>query len=293
MRRLVLLALSTILLAAAPRLTPVEAWKKGIADQNEAYAKKPHAMLKIQGSVYLGEGESAVLEGRKGDAASWRWNSKPGAKGPIRLALKHGKLSVTQDGKALDAKAIQTSIAVDKDIDIAGQPTQVGAGIDGWRIFLYNQRHPAARDFKSVSYFPYDPAFRVTARFVADAGLRARDFHTSRGSDKRFFHAGEAVFRLKGREVRLPLYTSDKDPKKVADMSAFFHDELSNNGVYGAGRYVDVEAFGTFPPKSVVLDFNNAYNPNCARSPHYTCPLAVDEIPVAMKAGERDPHAKH
>jgi uncharacterized protein (DUF1684 family) len=293
MRRLALLALSTILLAAAPKLTPLEAWKKGIADQNTAYAKKPHAMLKIQGSVYLGEGDTTVLEGRKGDASSWRWNSKPGAQGPIRLALKSGKLMVTRDGKALNAKAIETGIAVDKDVDIAGQPTQVGAGIEGWRIFVYNQRNPAALDFRSVSYFPYDPAFRVTARLEPDLKLPPRVFHTSRGSDKQFFHAGDAVFRLKGKDVRLPFYTSERDPKKLADLSAFFHDELSNKGAYGAGRYIDAEPFGAFPPKMVMLDFNNAYNPNCARSPHYTCPLAVDEIPLAVKAGERDPHAPH
>ena len=29
-----------------------------------------------------------------------------------------------------------------------------------------------------------------------------------------------------------------------------------------------------------VIDFNNAYNPNCARSAHFTCPVAIDNIPV-------------
>ena len=56
--RLALIPLLPLLLAATP--TPQEAWKKGIAGQNEAYAKRPHAMLKIQDSVYLGEGETAV-----------------------------------------------------------------------------------------------------------------------------------------------------------------------------------------------------------------------------------------
>ena len=69
MRRLAILAVLPLLLAAAP-LSPEAEWKKGIADQNEAYSKRPHAMLKIQDSVYLGEGESAVLAGRPGDAAS-------------------------------------------------------------------------------------------------------------------------------------------------------------------------------------------------------------------------------
>jgi uncharacterized protein (DUF1684 family) len=250
-------------------------------------------MLKIQDSVYLGEGEVAVLEGRKGVPASWRWNDKPGAKGPLRLSLTKGKLTVTHDGKTVDTALLQKSIVVDAHVDIVGQPTQVGAGIDGWRIFVFNQLHPAAKAFKGVSYFPYDPAFRVTARFVPDVKLPARVFKTSMGTDKQFHHAGDAIFRLKGKEVRLPLYTGERDPRQLADMSAFFTDELSNKGVYGAGRYIDVEPFGPFPPKAVTLDFNNAYNPNCALSPHFTCPLATDEIALEVRAGERAPPGKH
>jgi hypothetical protein len=60
--------------AAAPLQTPEGAWKAAIADQNKDYAQIPHAMLKIQDSVYLGEGQSAVLQGRKGQAGSWHWN---------------------------------------------------------------------------------------------------------------------------------------------------------------------------------------------------------------------------
>ena len=278
---------------AAPPLPPQAQWQKDIADQNFAYAKRPHAMLKIQDSVYLGEGESAVLAGMKGQPGSWKWNGKPGAKGALALAVKGGKLVVTQGGKPVDPKRVAQSVPVDTDVDVAGFPTQVGAGVPGYRIFVYNQKNPDALNFKTVSYFPYDPAFRVTARFVPDAKLPPRVFKTSRGTDKQFFHAGDAVFMLKGQSVTLPFYTDGQTAKDVKDMSAFFHDELTNNGAYGAGRYVDIADFGAFPPKTVTIDFNGAYNPNCARSAHYTCPLAVDEIPLAMKAGEQDPHLKH
>lgn len=287
--RLAILAFVPLLLAATPR----DAWEKGIAGQNEAYSKRPHAMLKIQDSVYLGEGESAVLQGKKGDPASWRWNDKPGAAGPLRLAIKGGKLSVTHNGKAVDSAALLKSLVIDAHVDIAGAPTQVGAGIEGWRIFVFNQLHPAAKAFKSVSYFPYDPAFRVTARFAPNLKPAAKVFKTSMGTDKQFYHAGDAIFRLKGKEVRLPLYTGERDPKKLADMSAFFTDDLSNKVTYGAGRYIDVEPFGDFPPKAVTLDFNNAYNPNCALSAHFTCPLAVDEIALEVRAGEKASPGKH
>jgi hypothetical protein len=279
--------------AAAPMLTPLEAWKAGIAGENKDYAVVPHAMLKIQDAAYLGEGQGAVLQGVKGQPASWRWTNDMKAQGALKLLYAHGKLTVMQNGKAVDPALVTRSIAVDGQVDIAGQPTQVGAGVQGWRIFIYNQQAAAAKNFKGVAYFPYDKAFRVEARFVPDTALKPHVFRTSRGTDKMFYHAGDAQFMLKGRRVTLPFYSDGSAPAVIKDMSAFYTDKLTGSGAYGAGRYVDAEAFGKFPPAKVTLDFNNAYNPNCARSAFFTCPVAIDAIPIAMTAGERDPHSLH
>ena len=97
--------------AAAPRPTPEQAWAAGIAAQNKSYAEVPHAMLKIQDSVYLGEGESAVLQGRKGEPASWRWSPRRQRARAAQIAVKSGKLVVTRDGKAIDPGLIAKSIA--------------------------------------------------------------------------------------------------------------------------------------------------------------------------------------
>ena len=178
-------------------------------------------------------------------------------------------------------------------MDVRGEPTQVGAGVNGWRIFVYNQKNPNALNFTGVAYYPFDPAFRVQARFIPDAKLTPKVFRTSRGTDKQFFHGGDAIFTLKGRQITLPFYADSSDPNAIKDMSAFYTDALTGKGTYGAGRYVDIADFGKFPPVHVVIDFNQAYNPNCARSAFFTCPVAVDNIALAMTAGERDPHSIH
>ena len=98
---------------------------------------------------------------------------------------------------------------------------------------------------------------------------------------------------LKGRKVTLPFYAESNKPAEISDLSAFFTDQLTGKETYGAGRYVDVNQFGRFPPAAVTIDFNFTYNPNCARSPYFTCPVAIDSIPTAVAAGERDPHAAH
>ena len=284
-------ATGLLLTAAAP--TPEAAWKASIADENKDYAQTPHAMLKIQDAAYLHDGETAVLTGRNGAPASYRWTSKPDVQGVLSVSLRHGKLTVTRNGSALDPAAIMKGVAVDRSIDVEGQPTQVDAGVQGWRFFVFNQKNPAALTFKGVSYFPYDAAFRVTAHFRADPKRPPHVFRTSRGTEKQFYRVGEAEFSLAGRTVSLPMYAGENDPKKIGDFSAFFTDDLTGKGAYGSGRYVDVGDFGAFPPSVITIDFNQAYNPNCARSPFFTCPIAVDNIPVAMKAGERDPHPAH
>src|SRR5437763_7914011 len=167
MRLPVLLIASVLLMGAAP--PPEGAWTAAIADQNGVYSPTPHAMLKIQDAAYLHEGDTAVLVGRKGQPGSYRWMGNAKADGLTRVTLSKAKLVVTKNGAVVDPAAITKSIPVDRDVDIEGQPTQVDAGVQGWRIFVFNQRNAAARDFKGVSYFPYDPAFRVAAQFTPDA----------------------------------------------------------------------------------------------------------------------------
>jgi uncharacterized protein (DUF1684 family) len=273
--------------------TPQETWKKEIAEQNRHYSQVPHAMLKIQDAVYLDEGESAGLQGRPDQPSGWRWTKNGRASAILQVSLKDKKLTTTRNGKPVDPASIQNGISLGKDMDVVGQPTQVGAGVPGWRIFVFNQNNPAARNFTGVSYFPYDAAYRVTAQFTADPALRPRVFRTSRGTDKQFYHAGDATFVLKGRKVTLPFYAESNKAGEITDMSAFYTDGLTGRGAYGSGRYVDVGQFGRFPPARITIDLNFAYNPNCARSPYFTCPLATDEIPLPVAAGERDPHAPH
>jgi hypothetical protein len=48
-----------ILGAAAPPTSPEAIWRDAVTGQNKDYAQAPHAMLKIQDSAYLGDGQTA------------------------------------------------------------------------------------------------------------------------------------------------------------------------------------------------------------------------------------------
>ncbi len=280
-------------LVAAEAKSPAEEWKASLVQDNADWATAKHAILKINDAAYVHEGEFVSLIGDPAKPATWHWSKGKQPRAALIAGFAKGKPQIFKNGKLLPPEVLSKGIDIAPGVDVIGAPTQMSPGEMGLRIMVYDQGNKAAKTFKGVDYFAYDPAYRVTARFVPDAKMTPHVFRTSRGLDKQFFHAGDAVFALQGKTITLPLYGEDNVPAKLTGMTSFFKDQLTGKGAYRAGRYVDVEKFAKFPPASVVIDFNYAYNPNCARSVYYNCPFAVDVIALAMKAGEKDPHAAH
>lgn len=277
--------------AFAATMSPPATWKAELADANNGWAHNHYAVLKIQDAAYLRDGDTSTLVGTKGKPDSYKWVQGTKVKGVLIAGVRSGHPFVVMNQHLYSEAEIGKGIPIDTDVDIRGAQTQVDAGVIGARVMVFNQQAKAAKEFKGVDFFGYDPSYRVSATFKVDPARPARVFRTSRGTDKQFFHAGDATFSLKGKSVVLPFYADDRN--NISSMSAFFVDGLTGTETYGAGRYVDVGNFGAFPPKTVTIDFNEAYNPNCARSPYFTCPVATDVIALAVRAGEKDPHKAH
>ena len=275
----------------APAADPaaVAAWEAWRAEENAAWSTEKFAILKIDDAVYLNEGQSAWLVTRKQKMLEYVWTLDAlSAPTGLRVTYKAGGAEVFDKGKSeVFTLEKPRTVSVAPGIDVRFAPTEVKPGVDGLRVMAYNQGHPAARDFKGLDHFAYDPDAVVEATLEPSPTMEGVDFQTSRGWFKRFYRAGFAVFALEGKPIRLAMYTDAGDPAKVRSLSAFFLDELSGKETYGIGRYLDIDVAGL--PAKLTIDFNRAYNPNCARSPHYNCPLATDKIPVALRAGEKIP----
>ena len=149
---------------------------------------------------------------------------------------------------------------------------------------------PAARaGFRGLPYFDHDPAARLAVAFVpaaefrleleigADGRAGLRRFARTEGLARRF--GGELdVFWLEGYGggVFLP-----------------FLDATSGRESYGGGRYlldtIKGADLGAAADGRVVLDFNFAYQPSCAYSDDWVCPLPPpgSRLPAAVRAGER------
>ena len=107
---------------------------------------------------------------------------------------------------------------------------------------------------------------------------------TSSGVRKFFVRAGRLEFQIEGQSVQLTAYSNPETDD--TDLFIPFRDATSGSETYGSGRYLDTELE---PDGSLVLDFNLAYNPYCAYSDGWSCPIPPLEnwLKVPVRAGEK------
>lgn len=170
-------------------------------------------------------------------------------------------------------------------------------------LFTRHPQSPLADDvrptFAGLPYYPYDPAWRITARVIPLPNLTSPDEADSGATGWRLVPAARAEFSHAGSPYHLTIYWID-----VYGGGLFlpFRDATGGTTTYGGGRYLmdTVKGSDLFHPDTpdagamgyqgdqVVLDFNYAYHPSCTYDVRWVCPLSPREnaLPVAIEAGE-------
>jgi|AntAceMinimDraft_11_1070367.scaffolds.fasta_scaffold03525_3 uncharacterized protein (DUF1684 family) len=145
-------------------------------------------------------------------------------------------------------------------------------------------------DFESLDFFPPDTNYVVTANLVRtpEALPFLMPTNTERKSKEKVY--GIAKFSLNGEEHALEIYqNAELTQEKGYEDYLFlpFTDQTNGNQTYGGGRYLDLR----IPDgNTLVLDFNQAYNPYCAYNPKYSCPIvpSVNRLETKILAGTKD-----
>jgi uncharacterized protein (DUF1684 family) len=142
-------------------------------------------------------------------------------------------------------------------------------------------------NFKGIHFYPIEDSFKVTADFTKIENGKSIPFPTSAKKIKQYKEYGLVQFQLEGKNLELTLYQSDPLHEGYEN-SLFlpFTDDTNGDTSYGGGRYLDLETSDVKNGK-IILDFNKAYNPYCAYSKHYNCPIppANNYLEVEIKAG--------
>lgn len=146
--------------------------------------------------------------------------------------------------------------------------------------------------FTEHEFFPIDSTFCVTARIKRTPFSKPFMMTTTKGAPREYRKWGEAHFTINGEKHVLNLYQSTSLKKKsgYADYLFLpFRDATNSVDSYGGGRFLNLRI--PEKGKKITIDFNLAYNPYCAYSARYSCPVTPEEntLPIRIEAGIKGP----
>ena len=159
------------------------------------------------------------------------------------------------------------------------------------RIFAKDPHSPLTPgqrpSFRGLNYFDENPALVIRGRIDREVEREEVPMATTGGEEQAYRRYGVVRFRVDNEPAEVFLYASDDSDELFIP----FRDATSGHETYGVGRYLEVHAHGD----DVTIDFNYAYNPNCAYDAAWSCPLPPREnwLKVPIRAGEKAFEAGH
>lgn len=283
------LVLSSILASAqtVPVVDPayqasIEKWKAEMAEDLK------QNWLPLAGLFWLKPGEN-TFGADSGNAFVLPKNSSPAKGGSFVLQDKvvtvkfASGVTATISGKP--------AVTARLDSDRTDHPSEIELGTLRMHVIERGDRvgirvkdldSPAVKNYRGAEFFPLNPAYKVTATWIPSDGKKTVDVPNVLGDITPTPVAGEARFKINGQDITLQALGGDP----TQGLFFIFKDLTSKTDTYPPGRFLQTDAVvnGT-----VVLDFNEAYNPPCAVTPYATCPLPPREnqLAVAIPAGEK------
>jgi uncharacterized protein (DUF1684 family) len=262
-------------------------WRSARVDR----LKAPNGWLSLIGLDWLKDGKNTVGAAKSNDIVL--------AAGPANMGtvtLDKGKVTFETDPRGgmtnavtVDGKHVKKTSLTD---DASGEPSVVQAGSASFYVIDRNGRKglrvkdtnaKARSGFTGIDYYPIDPSWRVEAKFTPFNPPHTLEIPNVIGQVDKMPIPGKVEFERDGKKYTLLPVLEEPDAK---ELWYIFADRTSAKETYGGGRFLYSEM-----PKDgkVVVDFNKAYNPPCAFSPHATCPLAPTEnrLAIPVTAGEK------
>ncbi len=158
----------------------------------------------------------------------------------------------------------------------------------------YDPHSPFNRDPKAeytkLSYYEPVGEFIFTSKLYKYDSIDTVDVYGTRGELRRVLKLGYVELNYRNTKYTVNVYKAfgrDGTPY----YSIWFTDRTTGKDTYGVGRYLDFN-YEDNPDHIYTIDFNRAYNPYCAYSAEFTCPIPREEdyINFEIKAGEKNFH---
>ena len=267
----------------------IETWRS----QRVERLKAPGGWLSLIGLHWLKDGKNTVGSAKDNDIVL---NAGPAHLGVI--TLKDGKATIELDPKSaatIDGKSVAKGELLD---DKHEKPTVVAFGTANFYVIdrggkkalrVKDSDAKTRKNFVGIDYYPIDPKWRVEAKWIPYKPAHELEIPNVLGTVDKMPVPGKAVFERDGKTYELLPVLEEPDAKEVWFI---FADKTSAKETYGGGRFL----YSDMPKDGkIVIDFNKAYNPPCAFTPHATCPLAPPEnrLAIPVTAGEKKYRGGH
>lgn len=158
--------------------------------------------------------------------------------------------------------------------------------------FIKDNHSPLKKDdLQNLHFYEADSTYKVLAEVELLKNEKVFKMPTFNGSSSDYYRYAHINFVLNGKAIQMTLYRSvslSTNPVYKDHLFLPFTDETNNKETYGGGRYIDLDA-KEIVNNHIEIDFNKAYNPYCAYSAGYRCPVPPEEndLQLALKAGEK------
>lgn len=143
------------------------------------------------------------------------------------------------------------------------------------------------KNFKGLDFFKFDSAYVVEAELKLTPESKPFKMKTTTDRTPIYRVYAVAIFKLNGETHQLNVYENLglKNKEGYEDYLFIpFLDDTNGESTYGGGRYLE----GRIPEgDTLIIDFNKAYNPYCAYSDRYSCPIVprINYVKTAVEAG--------
>jgi uncharacterized protein (DUF1684 family) len=215
---------------------------------------------------------------------------------------RHLRVSVVGDSFRVETLAPRARFQV-KDVEMTSAmlpPSGIKVGRFSLRlshqrfpaIIVFDPQSPRFKLYKGMRFFPPDLSYHIVAALTPNPKPDTTVIQSTRGNQRRAVRVGWFEFKVKGTPCRLEATRLLEPGVGEKDFSLFFTDATTGKESYGLGRYLEAEPR---PDGRYVLDFNRCYDPACAYSEHYNCPIPprANRLKVAIRAGQMDAHYMH
>ncbi len=159
--------------------------------------------------------------------------------------------------------------------------------------FLTDPRSPLrAKDTAYLDFYAPDPVWHIPAQLTLTPESAPFDMLTYSGVTRLYQQYGILDFQVAGKAEQLRIYQNLTLIAKDSSFSDYlflpFKDLTNAQTSYGGGRYMDFKT-GDIKDGVLILDFNKCYNPWCAYSDGFNCPIPPRENHLKMEviAGEK------